>query len=172
MKRTLILLGVLALSGCASLPDDLSVPDSQALLPFTEAGTAQIAQQTVLWGGEIAAVSNLTAGSRVEVVQFRLDSRGRPVKSDESGGRFRIETERFVDPAIYAPGRLVTARGTFSARQSDKVGEHPYTFPVLDTDRIHLWPEIKDPPERCDCDPFLHSPFMMRPIIVVPAQKN
>jgi len=171
MKPIFTLLGVLALSGCAALPDDLTTPEGQTLLPFAEAGTTAAAQQAVLWGGEIASVSNLAQGSRVEVVQFRLNASGRPIKSDESGGRFRIEVEGFIDPAIYAPGRLVTAQGLFTTTQAGTIGEHPYTFPVLSTQKVHLWPEIKDPPERCDCDPFLHSPFMMRPIIVVP-QKN
>lgn len=171
MKPVLILLGMLALSGCAALPDDLATPEGQALLPFSQAGQTPATRQLALWGGEIASVSNLAGGSRLEVVQFDLNAGGRPIKSDSSGGRFRIEIDAFIDPAIYAPGRLVTARGAYTGVQAGKVGEHPYTFPVIHTDSVHLWPEPQEIREHCDCDPFFYTPFMMRPVILVP-QKN
>ncbi|GAA0784104.1 Slp family lipoprotein [Marinobacterium sediminicola] len=166
-NRCGVLILLLMLGGCASLPDELRPINEQALLPFSEA-LHMSPPAEARWGGEIASVRNQPDGSVVEVVQFALNTSGRPLKSDISTGRFRIRIPGFIDPAIYAPGRLVTALGRFTAIEQDKVGEQPYAFPVLETGTIHLWPEIKDPPERCDCDPFLHSPFMMRPIILVP----
>ncbi|MBA4502680.1 Slp family lipoprotein [Marinobacterium marinum] len=168
MKFAFMLLGVLILSGCAALPDDLSVPKGETLLPFAETSETEAMHQVALWGGEIVSVTNLAHGSRLEVVQFSLSGNGRPVKSDSSEGRFHIEVSDFIDPAIYAPGRQVTALGAFSRMQDGVVGQHPYTFPVLKAEQVHLWPEIQQVRERCDCDPFFYSPFMMRPIIVVP----
>jgi len=170
MNRLILVFIVLFINGCATVPSDLRSGPDQALLPFSEASTVINHGQAARWGGEIAHVSNLQQGSQLEVVQFSLNASGRPLKTDKSGGRFRILVPGFIDPAIYAPGRLVTALGTFTGIKQGKVGEQEYAFPALESEQIHLWPEIKDPPVHCDCDPFFNSPFMMRPIIVVPAK--
>lgn len=169
LSRYCLLLCFLILGGCASVPDELKAVNELALLPFADV-TVVGPPAEARWGGEVAQVRNRTAGSEIEVVQFTLDRRSRPLPSDTSAGRFRIRMPGFIDPAIYAPGRQVTALGTFTGIEQGKVGEQTYAFPILETESVHLWPEVKDPPERFDCDPFFHSPFMMRPIIVVPAQ--
>jgi len=168
-NRYRLLACALLLSGCASVPEELRPTTEQPLLPFTAITQAQKAS-LARWGGEIADVRNLAEGSEVEVVQFALNTSGRPLKSDRSDGRFLIRVPSFIDPAIYTSGRLVTALGEFSGTEQGAVGNQPYTFPILKARSVHLWPEIKDPPERCSCDPFFNSPFMMRPIIVVPRE--
>lgn len=170
MNRLMLVFIVLLVSGCASVPSGLRTGSDQTLLSFADARTTTLEGQGARWGGEIAHVSNLQQGSQLEVVQFSLNASGRPLKTDKSGGRFRIMVPGFIDPAIYAPGRLITALGTFTGIKQGKVGEQDYAFPTLESEQIHLWPEIKDPPVHCDCDPFFNSPFMMRPIIVVPAR--
>lgn len=170
MNRLMLVCIALLIGGCASVPSGLRSGSDQTLLSFADARTTTLEGQGARWGGEIAHVSNLQQGSQLEVVQFSLNASGRPLKTDTSGGRFRILVPGFIDPAIYAPGRLVTALGTFTGIEQGKIGEQDYAFPTLESDQVHLWSEIKDPPARCDCDPFFHSPFMMRPIIVVPAR--
>lgn len=169
LRSYTLLLCLLLLGGCASVPDTLRPVSETALLPFADAGVVSPPAEA-RWGGEIAAVRNQAQGSEIEVVQFQLNASGRPLKSDASAGRFRIRIPGFIDPVIYANGRLVTALGNFTGMEQGKVDAQPYSFPILETESVHLWPEIKDPPERCDCDPFFHSTFMMRPIIVVPAR--
>ncbi len=166
-SRFCLLFCLLILGGCAALPDELKPVNEQVLLPFADA-TLVDPPAEARWGGEVAQVRNHNTGSEIEVVQFALDRSGRPLKSDSSAGRFRIRVTDFIDPAIYAPGRQVTALGEFSGIEQGQVGEQPYAFPVLEAESVHLWPELKAPPPRCDCDPFFYSPFMMRPIIVVP----
>ncbi|RAU17230.1 hypothetical protein DN062_13760 [Nitrincola tibetensis] len=170
MNRKMLFLLALLIGGCASIPSDLQTRTEQTPLPFSATASIEPAGQTVRWGGEIAKVSNLQQGSLLEVVEFSLNSNGRPVKSDNSGGRFRILIPGFIDPAIYAPGRLVTALGNFSATEEDQVGEQAYVFPVLDSEHLHLWPEIKESStQHCNCDPFfLHRSLLLRPIILVP----
>ncbi|MFN3881626.1 MAG: Slp family lipoprotein [Nitrincola lacisaponensis] len=171
MIRILFVMSILVIGGCASIPDDLSTSPEQTLLPFAATVTSKPDNQTARWGGEIAQVSNLAQGSLIEVVEFTLNSRGRPLKADTSGGRFQVQVPGFIDPAIYAPGRMITALGSFAEIKEGLVGEQPYRFPVLHTDQVHLWPEVQESSTRdCHCDPFfLHRSFMMRPIIIVPA---
>jgi len=170
MNRFVFFFTVLLVSGCASIPNDLRSASEQALMPFSSAASATAQGQNARWGGEIAQVRNLAQGSELEVVQFSLNASGRPLKTDTSGGRFKVQVAGFIDPAIYAPGRLVTVLGTFTGIEQGKVGEQDYSFPILKSDRAHLWPEIQDPPPRCDCEPFFNSPLMMRPVIIVPAK--
>lgn len=171
MNRMMLLITALLIGGCASIPPDLRAKAEHTLLPFSSTVTTEPSNQIARWGGEIARISNLQQGSLLEVVEFSLNSSGRPVKADTSGGRFRVLISDFLDPAIYAPGRLITVLGTFSAIEADKVGEQAYLFPILHSEQLHLWPEIEEP-SNCNCnyDPFsFHRSFMMRPIIIVPA---
>ncbi|WP_417586084.1 Slp family lipoprotein [Nitrincola sp.] len=171
MNRIMLFITALLIGGCASIPSDLRTETEQTLLPFSSTVTTEPSGQIARWGGEIAAVSNLQQGSLLEVVEFSLNSRGRPVKTDTSGGRFRVLVSGFIDPAIYTPGRLVTALGAFSAIEEGKVGEQAYLFPILHSEQLHLWPEVKEPSTRHYSDDpfFFHRSFMMRPIIIVPA---
>lgn len=172
MKPVALLAITLLLGGCASLPEGLRTAPEQKLLPFAAVTTTAPEGQSVRWGGEVVRVSNLNEGSMIEVVQFSLNASGRPLRTDQSGGRFRIRVPGFIDPAIYTPGRLVTAVGQFQALEQDQVGEQPYTFPVLEARHVHLWPVVEKAPERCDCDPFFNTRFIMHPVILVPRQRN
>lgn len=170
MFRLMLIMFVLILSACSSVPSNLQLANEQALLDFSAAKTTESTGQLVRWGGEIAAVRNLEQGSVIEVVEFTLNASGRPIKSDVSSGRFRILVTDFIDPVIYAEGREVTAIGQFTELETGKVGDQAYQFPLLKADDVHLWPELKEPPNlNCNCDPFFfHRGFMMSPIIVVP----
>ena len=170
MFRVLLIMLLLILSACSSVPSNLQLGNEQALLDFSTAKTTEPTGQLVRWGGEIAAVRNLEQASVIEVVQFTLNASGRPIKSDVSGGRFRLWVTDFIDPVIYAEGREVTAIGQFTELETGQVGEQAYQFPLLKADNVHLWPELKEPPNlNCNCDPFFfHRGFMMSPIIVVP----
>ncbi|MBV0933609.1 Slp family lipoprotein [Marinobacterium weihaiense] len=166
LKQLALLTLTLALGACAAVPEGLKTEDTRTLLPFAEHGP-DAAPATARWGGEIAAVHNRAESTEIEVVQFELNASGRPLKSDTSGGRFRLQVPGFLDPAIHAPGRLVTALGTFSGMTDGHIDEQPYRFPVLRSESVHLWPVIKEP-VKCDCEPMFNSPLLMRPIIVVP----
>ena len=171
MSRMMLFITALLIGGCTSIPSDLRTATDQTLLPFSSTVTTEPSGQIARWGGEIAKVSNLQQGSLLEVVEFSLNTRGRPVKADTSGGRFRVLVSGFIDPAIYTPGRLVTALGAFAAIEEDKVGEQAYLFPVLHSEQLHLWPEVKEPTvHHYSYDPFFfHRSFMMRPIFIIPA---
>ena len=168
MKPLSLFITVLLLAGCAATPPELQTTAEEALLPFESATETLPAGQPIRWGGEVVRVNNLQEGSVIETVQFPLNTSGRPIRSDQSGGRFRIQVSGFIDPAIYTPGRLVTAIGGFSELEQGHVGDQPYTFPVLEARHVHLWPVVEKRPERCDCDPFFNSPLLLRPIILVP----
>jgi len=45
-----------------------------------------------------------------------------------------------LDPAIFAPKRLVTIAGSLDGNNTRTIGEHPYTYPVVHVEHIYLWP--------------------------------
>ena len=95
--------------------------------------------RTVLLGGEIIRTHNKPEGTTIEILQKELDRWGRPMGKDETGGRFRVFADRFLDPVVYNQGRRVTIAGAVSGCQVEKVGEVDYVYPLLRAREIHLW---------------------------------
>ena len=134
---------MLALSSCGSkLPKDMRIE------PTATAEPTQVAAQpgafkgsTVLWGGRIVSLRPGPEGTEFEVLQFELDSSDRPEPGQHTGGRFLARTRAFLDPALYAPGREITVAGVIGDIVTRPVGERPYAYPVVVTDKVHLWPE-------------------------------
>ncbi len=90
-------------------------------------------------GGDIIEVKNAQDGSSIEVLQKPLDSDGRPLETDNSEGRFLIHTERFLDSAVYLPGRQITVIGEVGGYEIMQIDEIMYRYPLLDEKFIHLW---------------------------------
>ena len=140
--RTATLLLTLMLTGCAS---DIPRPIREA-----PAGDITLAQalrnpeppraDAVRWGGAIVSVENQRDASLVEIVERPLDADGQPRNTDKSAGRFLARVQGFLDPAIFAAKRLVTVAGTLDGNNTRRIGEHPYTYPLVQVEHIYLWP--------------------------------
>lgn len=151
LKPTILLIPALLLSallgGCASLPDEVAVDDPGQLPAFADlqANPDQYKGQPVVLGGMVVSVTNSSDSSTLEVLQLPLYSSGRPkTGSDQTGGRFRAVFSGFLDPEVYANGRMVTVRGQVSGSEEDKIGDHPYTYLILQGDGHYLWREQPD----------------------------
>lgn len=175
MKNFISGLSILLLAACASVPKDLSVADNEILIGFAEEVNSPGANQglSARWGGVIAKVENKAKDTVIEVVNFTLNSSARPKQSDKTLGRFRIRYQGFLDPMIYQQGKSITGVGTIGKAEAGKIGEHKYTFPVLNANKVHLWKKIKPVESRLVVDPFWYSPasywgypYYSRPIII------
>ena len=69
----------------------------------------------VLLGGTIVQTIPKPDQTEIEVVQKQLSSSGEPYLTDKSEGRFLVVVDRFLDPAIYRPGRDLTVAGAVQA---------------------------------------------------------
>jgi outer membrane lipoprotein len=152
----------LLLCGCVTVPKAISIEDDNLLVPFAQAVAAPKASKGMAarWGGTIAAVSNQAERTLIEIVQFPLRTDGRPVvDGEQSGGRFRAYINGFVEPTLWAVGKVVTVRGHIADSEVGKVGDYAYTFPVLAVDGFHLWAPQQGLryPDRRYCDPFYDS---------------
>lgn len=140
--KALALFLALTLAGCTS---DIARPIREA--PAVDITLAQALQNpeqqraaAVRWGGVIVSVENQRDASLVEIVERSLDADGQPRNTDKSAGRFLARVQGFLDPAIFAPKRLVTVAGSLDGNNTRRIGEHPYTYPLVQVEHIYLWP--------------------------------
>lgn len=144
---------LITLGGCATVPPlDLEGVD-RALTPVqATARPGEVRGQRVLWGGVIVGARNLTDGTELEVLAYPLTGAGKPDRNADPSRRFLLAHSGYLEPVDYAPGRLVTAVGRVAGTREGKVGETPYTYPVLSADQLHLWP----PEAARRTDPSVH----------------
>ena len=147
-KYAFILQLALLLGACASqVPQAIRVApaDSPSLLQVHQQADNHLGRQ-VRWGGTIIETGNREDTTRLTVLGRPLNKSGDPKFTDESAGRFIVIMPEFLDPAVYAPDRQVTVTGTLLRTEAGKVGEFPYTYPVVQADAWYLWPaEIQQP---------------------------
>lgn len=133
---------VLLLSGCATNPfaDQLPPDLDRSITPGQVISDPQaLRSKWVLWGGTIVTVHNLKDRTEIAVLAYPLEDSGYPKTSQKASGRFIIRYGGFLDPVDYAPGRAVSVLGHVDGVQDGKIGEAPYTFPVVQAQALHLW---------------------------------
>jgi outer membrane lipoprotein len=155
------LLLALTLAGCASdIPRPIrEAPDERIQLAQALKNPEQYRATTVRWGGAIASVENRQDETWVEIVEQQLGHEGYPRNADKSAGRFLARVNGFLDPAIFAPKRLVTIVGVLDGNNTRTIGQHPYTFPVVHVEHIYLWPI----PDKALHYHYSHSPYWYDP---------
>ena len=94
----------------------------------------------VRWGGTVVATRRDDAGNtRVEVVERRLDDRGRPRPGSASDGRFVILAAPEVDSSLYLRGNEITVAGILDGTVDGSIGEQPQHFPVVRVEDFVRW---------------------------------
>jgi len=95
--------------------------------------------QRLLLGGIILVNQPGTEVSTLEILAMRLDRSGEPVAVDEEAGRFLATSDRFLDPALYQSGRMVTLTASVSGRETRPMGGLTYDYPLLHITELYLW---------------------------------
>lgn len=178
--KTLLLCSGLAvfLNACSShIPPNIREPIENSV------DIAQVAKSPELyhsrpirWAGVILSIENDSNRTRLTVVAFPPDGRGRPIISAQSSGRFIAIVDEFLEPLVYREDREITVFGRFDRLEPGKVGEYEYEFPVVKVDEFYLWPERV---ERVDYPypyygPYLypHYPFYPWPYYYFPHHRH
>jgi len=131
---------LLLLSACAQLPKFDTRQVDKSLLPTQVASDIKGTRGKIaMWGGTILSGKNLRASSHLEILAYPLDSDGWPKQDQKPLGRFFLVAPGYLETADYAKGRVVTVIGTISGVEQAKVGESPYTYPVIHSRQLHLW---------------------------------
>ncbi len=138
---------IFGLAACAGGPRyDTSHIDTGLSAAKVAAAPAMHSGTPVVWGGVIVATRNLPDYTEMEILSYPLGSAQRPDTRRGEQGRFLVRTPRYLEGVDYAPGRSVTVSGKVARAVAGKVGEAPYTFPVIQTDDIYLWPREGNAP--------------------------
>jgi outer membrane lipoprotein len=140
---------LLLLSACSSQPtfDTQQVTLKLSPQQLLENPSAHIGK-TILWGGTILQMHNLTEYTQIEILAYPLGSYQRPLTDQSPQGRFLIQHKGYLEPAVYEQGRLLTVMGKLTKTESGQVGEHRYNYPVIQSEKLHLWPVKSEPSSR------------------------
>jgi outer membrane lipoprotein len=139
----LLVVGSLTLvAGCAPVisPQLMAQVDRELDYRALAADPAAARGKTVLLGGTIVQTVPKPGQTEIEVVQKDLDSSAAPRLTDRSAGRFLVVSEKFLDPAVYSPGRDLTVAGEVMDPQTRRIGEIDYRYPVIQERELRLWP--------------------------------
>jgi outer membrane lipoprotein len=152
LKRAVYILGVffmMLVMGCAA---GIS---QQSRSKVTYTGSFSALQKTpdvhkgqvIMLGGRIIEVKTSPPLSELYVLQLALGTSGRPVNSDQSQGRFIVQTNQFLDPAVYQKDLFLTVVGALKGSKVLPIGGFEYAYPLLEPIEIKLWPkEIQTQP--------------------------
>ena len=110
VRRLPFVMFALVLVGCGPPAALRNGPFEPIAVVAARAGSHEGAR--VRWGGTIVRATPEAEETCLEVVSRPLNLRARPLHVDDSDGRFLACVAGFLDPAVYAPGRMVTVVGT------------------------------------------------------------
>lgn len=129
------------LAACASGPRyDTSLVETGLTASQVAAAPAAHSGARVVWGGVIIITRNQPGYTELELLSYPLDSAQRPDTSRGEQGRFLVRHATYLEGVDYAPGRHLTVSGKIDTVLEGKVGDAPYTFPLLQSDDVYLWP--------------------------------
>jgi outer membrane lipoprotein len=99
----------------------------------------------VMLGGMIVASKNTKEGTLIEILQKPLDAVGRPLQTDSTEGRFIVQSDTFLDSAVYHEGRLITVVAEVIGRKELPLDDIMYPYPLLLMKDPHLWDPSQGP---------------------------
>ena len=97
--------------------------------------------QVVILGGKIINSQASPSASELTVLHLHTDSRDRPKDSDQSEGRYLVQSDQFLDPAIYKKEVLLTVVGKITGGEVRAIGGFDYVHPKVKAIEIKLWPD-------------------------------
>jgi len=97
--------------------------------------------EVIILGGRIIETKASSPLSELTVLQLALGSSGRPENLDQSEGRFIVQTNQLLDPAVYQKDMLLTVVGTLKGSKVLSIGGFEYTYPLVELIEIKLWPK-------------------------------
>ena len=133
---------VVALSACATTPpfsEETLHAVNRDLTP-EQAVKEDARDVQVLWGGVIIKAANTADHTDLTVLYYPLDNSQRPDLDGKPQNRFLVRFPGYLEIVVYSPGREVTILGSLQGVEEGKVGDAQYSFPVVKTDKVHLWP--------------------------------
>jgi outer membrane lipoprotein len=146
LKHVLYILGIsfiMLVTGCAAGISQQSRSMITYMGTFSALQKAPDAYkgEVVMLGGRIIEAKASSSLSELTVLQLALDTRGRPVNPDQSGGRFIVQAKKLLDSAVYQKDMDITVVGTVKGSRFESIGSFQYVYPLVESIEIKLWPK-------------------------------
>lgn len=136
----LIAILVLMLTGCAVHPRPQALHVDSRLRPQDVLAHPQKSQGArVRWGGMVLNDKVGPVRSTLTILAYPLSRRGRPLLQRSSWGRFQAVAAGYLDPAVFAQGRLVTVVGAVGSTRTGLIGKARYVYPRIHILETHIW---------------------------------
>ena len=165
-KFLLLFLLIISISSCAHVISKDIRKNSDPSLTLKQVSQNPNAYQgkLVIWGGEIIETNNQKDGTtQIEVFQRALGSKGVPMDTVASEGRFLVLADKHFDPYLYQRGKKITVAGELIGEKIQPLGEMDYRYPLLSSKQIYLWPEYYYYPyPYYYYDPWWYYPYYPR----------
>ena len=154
---------VVLFTGCVALPP-APIRENIPIIPRVK----QVQQNfpdykgaRVRWGGEIYGIKNLKQETQLEIIARPLDEIASPRSIDASDGRFIATFKGFLEPSVFAQGRVITVVGNVTGISTGSIGGYDYQYPVVLVDTYYLWPNVQYVyyPYSRRYDPFYYDPW-------------
>ena len=155
---------VLTTGGCANVLSRTAMEKVDPALDFAQVKADPAAHQghTLLLAGLIVDNRTDREGTTLELLHYFADRWGAPTGPDEAGGRFLVQSKRFLDPELYRRGLFATLTGTVAGSRTLALQGKDYTYPLFTLDEIHLWRPSQTwygPPGSGYYPPYGPSPY-------------
>jgi outer membrane lipoprotein len=143
----LIMIALFLTAGCVRIfpQEALDKVDRSITFSALRNNPEQFKGARVLLAGVIIASKNTKEGTFIEVLHKPAESGGRPLETDETEGRFILQSSQFLDAAVYRPGRQITVIGEVLGRKELPLDEIMYPYPLLVIKNLHLWEPYSGP---------------------------
>lgn len=127
-------------SGCAVISQDLREKADPLLSPEqVRVNPDFYAGETVIWGGHILENQASQEETRLVILQTPLSMNQKPRSRETTQGRFIAIDHKYLDPAVFSVGRLVTVAGRLAESAQTLKNDGYGAYPVLQIQEIHLW---------------------------------
>ena len=143
----LVFVGAFGAAGCAPLFPQEMMDRVDHHLSFKELQTdpEKFKGIWVMQAGIIISSKNTKEGLLIEVLQTLMDDSGSPQATDTSAGRFLVQSDQFLDSAIYHRGRSITVIGEVIGKKTLLLDNIFYPYPLLAAKALHLWQPSSGP---------------------------
>ncbi len=161
MKIVLVVSISLFIQGCTYAISPTMVDQADRTLTFRQlqADPDTFKGKIIILGGIIAQTNSAKQGTMLEIVEKPLDYWGKPKRTDETGGRFLVIHSGYLDPLIFAPDREITVAAEIEGTRSKALGEIEYSYPVVVSKELKLWPRERQSWDRPQWIDPLYDPF-------------
>jgi outer membrane lipoprotein len=147
LRTAFLLIATIPIAGCARpFSEEALVKVNRSVsFPDLKNDPEKYKGILLLLAGVIVGSKNTKEGTFIEILQKPADHDGRPLETDATEGRFIVQSERFLDTAIYHRGRELSVIAEVVGRKELPLDEIMSSYPLLAIKEVYLWEPSSGP---------------------------